>query len=141
MNWREEAISRLRQYESARNAALRLPGEVERIKTVLESPGGARMDTPAGSAKSREDWMLDQMVLLGELEGRLEQTRQWLQVTDGALSVLTPEEKLVLHRCFISPQKGSVDRLCQELNAERSSVYRKRDAALGHFTSALYGPT
>lgn len=141
MNWKQEAIDRLRQYDSARNAALSLPGEVERLRAVLESPGTARTDVPVGSVKSREDWMLDQMVLLGELEQRLEQTQRWLQATDRALSTLTAEEKLVLHRMFICPQRGAADRLCRELNAERSSVYRKRDAALNRFTAALYGPT
>lgn len=141
MNWREEAISRLRQYDGARRAAVSLPGEVERIRSSLEGPGAARTDVPVGSAKSREDWLLGQLQRLEELQQQLEHTRAWLAVMDGALSALTPEEKLVLHRLFICPQKGNADRLCEELNVERSSVYRKRDAALTRFTTALYGPT
>ena len=134
MNWREEAISRLRQYDGVRKAAVNLPGEVARIRGIVESPGAARVDAPGGSANSREDWLLGQLQRLEELEQRL-------AAMDGALSVLTPEEKLVLHRLFICPGKGNADRLCEELNAERSSVYRKRDAALTRFTTALYGPT
>ena len=141
MNWREEAISRLRQYDGVRKAAVNLPGEVERIRTNLESPGSARTDIPGGSAKSREDWLLGQLQRLEELERQLAYTRAWLAAMDGALSALTPEEKLVLHRLFICPGKGNAERLCEELNAERSSVYRKRDAALTRFTTALYGPT
>jgi hypothetical protein len=32
-----------------------------------------------------------------------------------------------------------MDRLCQELDLEQSSIYRKRDQALRRFTTALYG--
>ena len=141
MNWREEAIARLRQYDGARKAAANLPAEVARIRGVVESPGAARTDTPGDSANSREDWLLGQLQRLEELERQLVHTRAWLAAMDGALSALTPEEKLVLHRLFICPQKGNAERLCEELNAERSSVYRKRNAALTHFTTALYGPT
>jgi hypothetical protein len=52
---------------------------------------------------------------------------------------LTPEERLVLLRIFILPESGSIQRLCDELNVEQSSVYRKRDKALEAFTLALYG--
>lgn len=141
MNWKKEAEQRLRQYESARCSVGNIDAEIRRLRAALESPGTARADRLVRGGKSREDWMLCQMVQLGELEQRKEQTTRWLQSMDQALSTLTPEEKLLLHRLFICPQKGCVDRLCRELNTERSSVYRKRDAALGHFTSALYGPT
>lgn len=141
MNWKKEAIARLRQYDSVRNGAESLTAEVARIRAALEGPGAARMEGGGGSTKTREDWMLDQMVLLEELEQRLEQTNAWLQATDRALSTLTAEEKLVLHRMFICPQRGAADRLCRELNTERSSVYRKRERTLNRFTTALYGPT
>ena len=74
-----------------------------------------------------------------ELQWRLEQAQNWLACTDRALAVLSKEEKLVLHRFYISPEKGSIERLCNELGLESSSVYRKRDKALRHFTVALYG--
>ena len=51
----------------------------------------------------------------------------------------TPEEKLVLQRFYLSPERGSVERLCMELGVEQSSVYRKRDKALHKFALALYG--
>lgn len=34
-----------------------------------------------------------------------------------------------------------MDRLCEELGLEKATVYRRRDAALRHFTLALYGVT
>ena len=51
------------------------------------------------------------------------------------------EEKLILHRLYIYPEKGGVERLCKELGMETSSIYRRRDKALKHFTLAFYGVT
>lgn len=141
MNWKQQAIDRLAQYQTARCAENNLHNEVRRLRGALDSPGVSRADKPLGALKSREDWVLGQMVLLEETSHRLSQTRQWLQTTEDALKELTDEERLVLQRLFISPKKGGVEELCRELNAERSSVYRRRDQALRRFTLALYGPS
>lgn len=140
MNWKAEAMDRLRQYDAARCALESLAGEIRRIEGLLCSPGTVRTDVPVKSKGSQEDWRINQLVSLQQLRQRREQTEQWVKTTDTALSALTPEEKLVLHRLYIQPQRNNVDRLCQELDTERSSVYRKRDAALYRFTLALYGP-
>lgn len=140
MNWKAEAMERLRQYDAVRCALEALTEEIRRVEDLLCTPGGARLDVKVNATQSHEDWVLGQMVSLQELRQRQSQTERWLHATDQALSALTPEEKLVLHRLYIQPHKNNLDRLSQELNAERSSVYRRRDAALRRFTTALYGP-
>ncbi len=60
---------------------------------------------------------------------------------EKALSLLDEKEKLVLDRFYISPAKGNADRLCDELNVEKTMVYRIKDQALRTFTIALYGLT
>jgi len=57
------------------------------------------------------------------------------------MGVLTPEEKQILHRLLIYPEKRALERLSLELGIEQSSIYRKRDDALRHFTLAYYGVT
>ena len=52
---------------------------------------------------------------------------------------LNEDERLILQRLYLYPQKGAIDRLCNELGLEQSSVYRKRDQALSRFTVAIYG--
>lgn len=140
MNWLQIATERLEQYDDVTCARDSLETEITRLRELLETPGGPRLDVKVSSTCSHEDWVLGQLVKLGELEQRQQQAQKWLEATNRALSALTPEEKLVLHRLFIQPGKHSVDRLCQELGTERSTVYRKREAALRHFTRALYGP-
>jgi len=141
MNWKAEAMEKLRKYDAMRQATQNIPEEITRLELAARSIRSARTDGTAvkGGGSKREEMLLNNLVHRQELEWTLEQAQCWLTTTDRALSVLSPEEKLVLQRFYIYPERGSVDRLCSELGVEQSSVYRKRDKALHRFTTALYG--
>lgn len=141
MNWKEEAIEKLRRYDAMRQAAVNLPEEIARLEDeACGLRGVLPEEAPVmGGGSRREDVLLSNMVHRQELEAALRQAKSWLNTADRALAALTPEEKLVLHRFYIYPERGSVDRLCGELRVEQSSVYRKREKALHKFTVALYG--
>ncbi len=141
MNWKIEAVDRLRQYDAMRAAVENLPQEIQRLELAAKAIRGARLDgdpiLPGGTR--REEAILDNMMSRQELAWRLEQAQKWLSFTDSALGMLSEEERLVLQRFYIYPRKGSVEQLCSELGVESSSAYRKRDKALYRFTVALYG--
>ncbi len=141
MNWKEEATDKLRKYDAMRLAVQNLPEELHRLEQAACAIRSARTDgTPVkGGTNRREDVLLSNMVCREELNHALDQARLWLSTTDRALGALTPEEKLILHRLYMFPERGAVDRLCGELDVEVSSIYRKRDKALECFTLALYG--
>ncbi len=141
MNWKAEAMEKLRRYDAMRQAMVNLPEEIRRLEAEAYSLRGMRMENdPVKDGGGRqEDVLLSNLVCRQELSATLEQTGNWLRVADRAMAALTPEEKLILHRLYIYPERGSVDRLCGELNVEQSSIYRKRDKALRKFTYALYG--
>jgi hypothetical protein len=44
-----------------------------------------------------------------------------------------------LERFYIKPEKGAADRLASDLNLDVKTVYKRKDAALRHFTVSLYG--
>lgn len=141
MNWKAEAMEKLSRYDAMRQAKANLPEEIQRLESAAYSLRGKDMEqAPVRNRGNRpEDQLLSNLVLRQELMAAMEQADAWLRITDRALSALTPEEKLILHRLYIYPERGSVERLCGELNVEQSSVYRKRDKALRKFTCALYG--
>ena len=64
--------------------------------------------------------------------------RQQVQAVEQALQELTPEERLVAQMMLICPQKGNADRLCQMLELERSSIYRRRQIVLSKLSNTLY---
>lgn len=143
MNWKYEAIDKLKNYDARKRAAVNILEEIRRLKHKSSSIRSASADgTPVkGGGSGREDMLLSRMVEVAELENRLRMVKWWLSPVERALECLTEEERLVLDRFYIHPMKGSADRLCDELNLERTAIYRRKDDALRHFTIALYGTT
>lgn len=141
MNWKSEAMEKLRRYDAMRTASFNIPTEIQRLQIAACATKGANADsTPVkGGGNRREEMLMNNLVHRQELQWTLDQTRCWLDVTDRALKTLTKEERQILQRLYICPERGAVERLCKELDLEQSSVYRHRDRALQKFAIALYG--
>ena len=141
MNWKLEAKEKLQHYPARRASIHSLREEIRRLEYQaegLKSPA-LRGESVLSSPGGRDDRLVDNLVCRKELERRLKDTERWLGVVDGALEVLTDQERLVLRRMYMEPGRGNLDRLCEELELEKSMVYRRRDGALERFTAALYG--
>lgn len=143
MNWKREAIDKLKNYEAHKQALECLPKEIRRLESAYTGIRSATTDgTPvSGGGSTREDSMLSNIVHRDELKRRLKEARLWVSMVDKALAVLDDEEKLVLDRFYIHRTKNSAGELCERLNLEKSAVYDRRDKALRRFTIALYGIT
>lgn len=141
MNWKAEAKEKLRRYDAMRLATVNIPEELERLELDAQSIRSAKMDGDVvnGGGSKREDALLNNIIHRQELAWTLQQAQLWLKTTDRALTALTSEERLILHHLYIYPQIGAPERLCKELGMETSSIYRRRDKALKHFTIAYYG--
>ena len=142
MNWKREAIDKLKNYEAHREALENIPKELQRLESVYTGIRSSVGSTAvSGGGGSREDTMLSNIIHRDELKRRLKEARLWVAQVDKALAVLDDEERLVLDRFYIHRAKGNVGELCERLNVEQATVYRKRDSALRRFTIALYGVT
>ena len=141
MNWRREAIEKLRNYEAHKQALESLPKEIRRLESAYTGIRSATTDgTPvSGGSSTREDAMLSNIVHRDELKRRLKEARLWVSIVDKALDILTDEEQILLDRFYIHQAKGAIEALCGRLNIEKATVYRRRDNALRRFTIALYG--
>lgn len=140
MNWKTEAMEKLQRYDAMRLATINIPEELERLELDLQSIRSARTDgTPVKSGSKREEAILNNIIHRQELIWTLQQAQLWLKITDRALTALTNEEKLILHRLYIYPEQGAIQRLCSELGVDTSNIYRRRDRALRRFTLAYYG--
>lgn len=141
MNWRNEAIEKLRRYDTMRQAMRNIPEEIARLKAEATALRSASAETAhvRGGGGGREDALINNLVQRQELEQTLRQVRQWLNVADRGLLALNADERLILQHLYLYPQKGAAERLCNELGLEQSSIYRKRDQAIHRFTAAIYG--
>ena len=141
MNWRSEAIDKLKCYEAKKTSLERAEKEIRRLESDTTRIRSATTDsTPvSGGTSTREDMLINNIARREELRLAREDAKIWIELVDSALSVLDEEERLVLDRFYIHRAKGNIDRLCEEMGREKSAVYERRDKALRHFTIALYG--
>ena len=143
MKWKNEAMDKLRRYDVMRQALRNIPEEIARLKEDACAFRGVNTSTTPvkGGGSRREEALINNLVQRQELEWTLKQVKHWLSIADRGLLALPQDERLVLQRLYLYPEKGAVERLCSELGVEQSSVYRKRDQALQRFTLAMYGFT
>ncbi len=141
MIWKDAAMEKLRRYHIMRQALCNIPEEIKRLREEVRSIRGANPETISvrGGGGHREELLINNLVQRQELEWNLKRVKHWLAVADRGLAALLPDEKLILQRLYLHPEKGALERLCSELGVEQSTVYRKRDQALQRFTVALYG--
>lgn len=66
---------------------------------------------------------------------------KWTKAAKLRLAVLEKEELDILHRFYITPERGIAEKIAAERNVDVKTVYRRKDAALRRFTLALYGMT
>lgn len=141
MNWKNEALDKLKRLPVMRSALDTIPQELERLEHEargLRSSGD--MTVPVAGGGKREDALLTNLVRRQELQDALFSAQSWVNSVEGALDALDPEDRLVLERLFVCDGgRSGVDWLCTQLAVEQSSVYRKRDRALRQFTLAMYG--
>lgn len=141
MDWKREAIDKLKCYEAKKTSIDRAKEEMRRLETDTTRIRSATSDaTPVqGGGSTREDMLINNIARREELKLAMKDAVSWCRIVDSALGILDDEERLVLDRFYIHRAKGNLDRLCEDLGVEVATAYRRRDAALRHFTLALYG--
>lgn len=143
MNWKQEAIEKLKDYSSRAASMDNLKEQIANTRADITSMRHSRADAVAvrGSSTSRrDDRLINAICSVEEMKNNLQLTGRWLKTMDNALSKLTQEEYHVLDVFFIHPQKGAVNRLRDEFCLqEESSIYRRREQALRRFTLHMYG--
>ena len=141
MNWKQEAIEKLEQYDARKQSLRSIPAEIDRLESCARQIRGAQTDgvTVKSSGSGREDMLLNNIIQREELNWSLEQAQKWVGLVESGLSVLSEEDRLILDRFYIQSEKGAADRLAGDLCLDVKTVYRRKDAALRRFTIALWG--
>jgi len=143
LNWKYEAIDKLKTYTVHRQALESIPAELHRLEleaAALHSAIGEETPVKGGSG-GREEALLNNIVLRAELDTAYDQAKFWVRIVDKGLAVLSEDQRRILDMMYINPLKGNVDRLCTDFGIEKTAIYRRRDDALRAFTIALYGIT
>lgn len=141
MNWKKEAIEKLKEYNARKQAITSIPMEIAQLESSVRGIRSASADGVAisGGGSGREDMLLSNICKREELKRSLAAAKVWVSQVDAAMGVLNQEERLILDKFYLSSQKGAAERLACDLGADVKTVYHRKDAALRRFTIALYG--
>ncbi len=142
--WKRKAIDRLSDYTAQKVALLNIPDEIARMESEATSIRSATADsTPVkGGSSRREDMRLSNIVNREEHKAMLERAQYAVRAVDRGLSVLSKEERHIIDVMYIFREKRADERLMDEFGLqERSSLYKRINKALHHFTIAMYGAT
>lgn len=139
MDWKQEAVKKLKQLEAKRNSLQNIRAEIAELEADAVSLRGAATDKERISGGQGSDALLDNIMRRGELEEAAQAVQRWIDRVESALNALTEEERQVLELMYVDHKKGSPDRACEVLHLEMSGVYKRRDKALEAFTRNLYG--
>ena len=141
MDWRSEAIQKLKEYSAKKVSIENLTGEIRELqyrRRSIKSPSADGAPV-AGGTNVREDMLLSTIVLQKELEENLRIVTRWVRKVEKALNELTDEEKTILSRFYIYAEKGAAERLSSDLGIDIKTVYWRKIQAIRKFTLALYG--
>lgn len=139
--WKKQAMNELEMFDARKQALVNIPDQIRELEERMTSIRSQSADSVSvkGGGGSRDDAYLNNIVARDRLQANLEEARRAVARISGALSVLTDEEREILDRFYISPEKGVSFNLADERNVDRKTVYRQKDAALAKFTCAMYG--
>ena len=141
MNWVTVAKDRLCNYSTKKTSMVNLVDEIKELEYRRRSIRSSTSDgSPvAGGTNKREDMLVNTMVTEGEMKENLRIVSRWLRRVERGLAELTDEEKTILERFYIYPEKGAAERLATDLGIDVKTVYARKDRALAKFTIAMFG--
>ena len=141
MDWKAESIQKLKEYSAKKVSVENLSDEIRELQYRRRSIRSATSDgSPvSGSTTKREDMLLNTIVLQKELAENLHFVGRWVKRVEKALNELTEEERIILSRFYIYPEKGAAERLSCDFGIDVKTVYYRKNQAIRRFTLALCG--
>lgn len=142
MNWKTEAVYKLREYNSKKKALANLEEKIKMKEseiTAIRSASFSEAPSHGTNENTAQDRLISSIAEKDELKLNLAIVRRQIAAIEHGLAELDEEERTILDLFFINRVCGYIGQLCDMLNVEVATVYRKKDAALRHFTVVMYG--
>ncbi len=141
MKLKKEAENELRNYIKMENVIKHNTEMIYVIDQDMIALRSVKLDgSPvSGGTSTREDWLIDKISKKDKLELMINIAKKQLELIERGLLTLTEEEQKILRYFYVDRPKDYIDRLCDELGYEQSSLYYHKDIALRKYTLAVYG--
>jgi len=138
MNWKKESENELRDYGNKQVALINIPEYINQIEYELSLIKKCKTDC-ISSKNKWDDFLIDNLVRKNELERNLMLAKTRVELIERGLFSITNDERKLLEYFYIERPYDHVQKLCEEFDYEKSSIYNRKDIALRKFTMAMYG--
>lgn len=139
--WKQQARKDLQEYEAKKKSLENIPDQIRELEEKMTSIRSQTADSISvkGGGGGRDDAYLSNIVARDCLSTNLEANRRLVSRISNALSILTDDEKKLLTRFYIAPERGAAYNIAGEKNVDHKTVYKWTDSALERFAIAMYG--
>jgi len=141
MNYKQETIDDLRHYASRRRAVKSLREKILILREDFGRLKGVQTNSVPvqGGGSGMESHLINNIAEREKLGQQLHIVSAQVKWLEKGLSGLDDEEKLILEYFYINRPPEHVELLCVKLSRGRTEIYQKKDKALDHLASRLYG--
>lgn len=139
MNWQQEAIRDLQKYLSRKNSILTMTEKIKMLDARAQRFGGTSNSVPVqGGGNKLEDSLVNCITEKMQLEENIAIAKKQVELIERGLKYISDDERTVLNLFYINRPTNHIERACDALHCEKSTVYRIKDSALYRFTIAMY---
>lgn len=100
-----------------------LPERIKTLEAQLTAIRSSAAESIGGGGSDRQERDIDILVQIGQFKKELTAAKLDKAVIERILGTLTAEELLCVTLFDLEREPGALDRLCEELHREKSSVY------------------
>ena len=128
--WKKIVLEDLKKYAEIKKLQPILQLQVQNMENKI------RRKSKEGSTDS---YVLEQLMCLKKMQRTVKANQEFLDEIDRVLEFLPPRERVVLYNFYVDREYDYIENINEELNIERSQIYRVKDKALRHLSLFLYG--
>ena len=142
LNKRSAAAKAIRDYDSMKFIVEHTDEDIRTAYPDLTSHGSPSFDGLPGAKtpQAAEEHVADGIDEIDTMRERYRQAVEYMKWFQPAWDALDDEERYVLTAFFGSRYgDGAAESVGRHLNVERSTAYRKKDHAIDHLATLLYG--
>ena len=140
---RSAAVNVLRDRSSMQFIIEHTSDDIKKIRQRMDGVGSPALDgiPHAHNPQAGEERIVDSLEEIDVLKERYRQALEYMDWFEPAWGQLSEDEQYVLETFYAedSFQNGAVYTICDHLHIERSTAYNRKNQALKHLTTLLFG--
>ena len=140
MNYIQEAIERLEEYDQLYTAVDNIKEELFALKAESDMLGAQKItDMPRGGNWEPDDKLCNNIAKRKELAQRLAISQRRIQQVENVLEKLDDDEKKLIEILYIKGGKKAMDRAMEEFNYEKTKMYVMKNSVTRKVAKMILG--